>query len=136
LYRQTGPCINGTANSESAAAINFFISYWFGVVLYFILCLVGIAGNLVSVLVFSDRSMANTFNTYLKLLAYVNFSYVFFCFVEALIDLTNSAQFVGFGGLANTSPVWHMLNPYLIHPMRESWWMASIYMTVAISADR
>ncbi len=64
------------------------IEYWLGVVSYFAFSAIGVAGNLVSILVFSERSMANTYNTYLKLLAYSDWLFVFNCFTESLIDIS------------------------------------------------
>ena len=80
--------------------------------------------------------MANTFNTYLKLLAYINFSFVFFCFVEALIDFVDFKNFVGFGLNVRRNPIHDMIWPYILHPLREVWWVASAYMTMALSIER
>ena len=53
------PLLDEDNSSLSTSDINILIEYWLGVFGYFVLSLVGMVANVLTVLVLSERSMAN-----------------------------------------------------------------------------
>jgi len=123
----------GGENGETSRVLSF----WLGTAPRLILCCVGLAANGVVILVFSDANLgASAFNRLLALLAYIDGSYLFFCFLEDLIVAAHAATVASVAGERPGGVLWIMLYPYLLHPVQQLFLTASCVMTMAISVNR
>lgn len=110
------------------------MEFWLGGVIYSIVTFLGIVGNIVSIIVFTDRHMINCFNKLLMTLAFFDLFYLIFCELECLSAICVE-DFYGFT-YGCMSRAWVILYPHFLHPMQQLFWTASIYMTTAICIDR
>ncbi|TRY76504.1 hypothetical protein TCAL_15980 [Tigriopus californicus] len=102
---------------------NFFLH---GITM-FIVGLFGILGNILTIYVLNRIQTNRNFNRLLVALAVVDTSVIFFF----VLDISICGQFLP------QEPFWYrLLYPYFIHPIRNMTLSGSIFMVVAISAER
>ena len=110
------------------------IEFWLGGVVFSIVGIFGIVGNVLSIVVLTDGFMINSFNKLLTALALFDLFYLLFCVTESMISIC-AGDFKGFN-YACMSQLEIKLYPHFLHPMEQVFWTASVYMTMAISVDR
>lgn len=139
--RQSQPCSNESSDDSELSSNHFecyeeiekfanFLrkaNFYLHGITMFVVGLFGVVGNILTIYVLNRIQTNRNFNRLLVALAVVDTSVIFFF----VLDISICGQFLV------EEPYWYrLLYPYFIHPIRNMTLSGSIFMVVAISAER
>ncbi|CAB4057254.1 TAAR [Lepeophtheirus salmonis] len=117
-----GNCPNFT---DSEKIILSTVNFWMRGVSQTVIAILGIIGNVISSIIISRKEMRNSFNLLLVSLAVFDSTYLFGSILESFRE-----EFL----MASDAHI--LLFPYLLYPLSQMAFTASIFMTVAIAWER
>ena len=111
--------------------------FWIGGIATFVIGSLGIIGNIISIHIGRRMKLKSAFINLLIVLAYFDTCYLLICIVHQSILLYDKQQpNYMTGSNFHHSPVYSILYPYVLHPLRHVFQTASIITTVIISLVR
>ena len=114
------------------------VNFWLGGVTQSVIACFGIFGNLISITIFGQRKLRNTFHLFLVVLAFWDLGYLILTLIEEIFnmyDIINQGKSFHHPNYVPTG-LYTVLYPKFIHPFKSIFLMASEYFTVVISIDR
>jgi hypothetical protein len=125
-------------NEPDYSAILKGLNFLVDGVLTAIICVIGILGNLLTIVIFNKAELRSTFHANLCVLASFDLFYLLITLFDVSLQLFDLSLYGKSYPDPDAKPnmIWVVLYPYLIWPLGNILMTASMYMTVAISIDR